>query len=705
MCRKLTFASFIAFVVSGVVVKLFSLQVEYPYTPVIPVVDTVHGVEIIDNFRWLESSDDPEVLEWVKKQNELTRSILDSLPYREYLTERYNELYRYDDVTAPLEVIEGNRIFYWVTKEDLEKWIYCTREDQYAEEVVLLDPNKWEDEVTIHGLSVSRDGKFIAYGKAKGGDENPVVEIMNVETDEILPDTLRGTNQYVNSWLPDNSGFYYTAKPYPGEVPEGEEHYWSAVYFHELGAPADLDEKVFYHDSVKEYYHYASITEDGKYLVFNRSNFYTSEIYYKELFSEDSLIPLVTGFDNYRYELFVEDKILIMTDEDAPMYKVFITDVNSPQRENWKLFLPEREDALLENIHPIDNHIYAVYQQNAYTKIEIYDLEGNYIRDLPLPSIGTAYISGHWSKPTIWVTFASFVYPTTIFKYHFEGDSLELYKESPLEIEVEDYTEQQIWYESRDGTPVSMFLIYRKDLVRDGNNPVLLTGYGGFGLSILPGFSPSLILWLETGGMYAIPNLRGGGEYGESWHESGMLGNKQNVFDDFICAAEWLIENDYTNPEKLAISGGSNGGLLVGAAMVQRPDLFKVIYCQSPLLDMVRYHLFNYANVWKEEYGNSEDPEQFEYLLKYSPYHNVEENIDYPAIIISTGENDPRVDPLHSKKMVALLQTTDPGGNPALLEIRSQSGHGGYNTVTEQINHSVDVRSFLMYYLDMEFPE
>jgi len=696
------------FIISIVFLLTFiinGLSIDYPITPEIPVIDSIFGVEIVDNFRWLENGEDPEVIKWSEQQDSLTRSIIDTYPHKKFLIDRFNQLWRYDDESVPQQVIDGERLFFTIKKKDQEKRIYYTKENENADPVELLNPNNWDLTESIYGLSISRDGEYIAYGVTIGGNENPIVKIMKVSTKEILEDTLRGQRQYATSWLPDNSGFYYIANPIEGEVPKGDENYWSTVYFHKLGTPADFDEKIFYHDTIKEYFHSCYITEDSKYLVFYRTKYNQNEIYFKELNSDEQLIPIAEGFDAQYSPLFIEDKILIKTDLNAPNYKVFITDTDNPSRDHWVEFIPENENDKIWYITGINRHIYVAYQHNAYTQIKIYNLDGEYIRDLTFPTIGTGGVSGYWSKPDIWVYFTSFTYPSTTYKYDFDEDSLILYKEFPIDINVENYTSEQIWYKSKDGTPVSMFLIHRKDIEKNRNNPTLLTGYGGFNSSQLPYFSTSNIVWLEAGGMIAIPNLRGGGEYGKTWHEAGMLENKQNVFDDFIAAAEWLIDNNYTNPHKLAISGGSNGGLLVGAVAMQRPELFKVVKCAVPLLDMIRYHLFGYANLWSEEYGNSEDPDQFKYLLEYSPYHNVKSNIDYPAILITAGENDARVDPLHSRKMVAILQNSNPDGEPILLYIKKDSGHGGATTLSMINDQTAEKWAFLMYYLDMEIPD
>lgn len=703
--KKMT--SLILFFVSISVTLQFSFagaggsKVKYPKTEKIAVKDTLHGTVLIDNYQWLENGDDTKVKEWTEKQEELTRSIIDSLPQREFLIKRFNELWRYDDESVPWRVLNGERIFFSSKKKDDEKWIYNTKENENAEPVELINPNKWDAVETLHGVSSSRDGKYLAFGKARGGDENPVVSVMEVATKKVLSDSLKGWKQYVSSWMPDNSGFYYMAKPLKGEAPEGEENYWHSVYFHKLGTPANQDKKVFCHDKVKEYFHSVYVTEDGKYEVYNRSLFNKNEVYYKKLGSDDPLIPIATGFDAQYSVTFIEDKIFIKTDSEAPLNMVYVTEVDKPEKDNWRVFIPESKEDKLSYITGVAGHIYVVYQHNAYTQVKSYTLDGKYIRDLPFPTIGTSGISGYWSRDDIWVWFSSFTYPSTTFKYDFDNDSLKIYKKFPLDIDVENYTAEQIWYKSKDGTPVSMFLVHRKDIKKDGSNPVLLTGYGGFNVSRRPYFSTTYVVLLEAGAMIAIPNLRGGGEYGRDWHEAGMKEKKQNVFDDFIAAAEWLIENKYTNPEKLAISGGSNGGLLVGAVAVQRPELFKVVNCAVPLLDMIRYHKFGLANIWAQEYGSAEDSVQFEYLLKYSPYHNVKAGTDFPAMLITGSENDARVDPLHARKMVARIQEADPNGQPVLLLVRKASGHGGGTTISVHIEQAADRWSFLMNKLGM----
>ncbi len=666
---------------------------EYPETEKIPVSDTLHNNIIIDNYRWLESSEEPRVQAWLAKQESITHSVIDRLPQREWLIRRFTALWRYDDEQTPRKVLGSTRLFFWATKKEWERWAYYYRENDIAGAILLLNPNDWGSK-TLSFVRPSRDGKYIAFGTAESGDEKTIIKIMDVTSKKILSDSLQGWRQHNVAWLPDNSGFYYSAFPLKGEAPTGEENYWCAVYFHKLGKTGSGDTKVFAHDKVKEYYHAADITEDGRYLLLYRGMFNKNEVFLMRV-ADNTISPLITSFDARYYVSIVDDKIIIWTDSLAPKGMVYIADIDSPQRDHWKILIPETNDNL-SYIVPIAGHLFAVYSHNAYTIIKIYSIDGEYLKDIPLPTIGSAEIWGYWSTADIWIQFSSFTFPRTTYKYDINTNVLTLYHKPAVEIDVSNYLTEQVWYRSKDGTSVSMFLIRHKNTARDSKNAVYLTGYGGFNVSMDPYFSTPYTLWLEAGGIVAIPNLRGGGEYGKKWHEAGMLEKKQNVFDDFIAAAEWLIANDYTTREKLVIGGASNGGLLVGAVAVQRPELFKAVYCGVPLLDMLRYHRFGYANIWAEEYGSAANPVQFDYLLEYSPYHNVVNGTSYPAMLFVGSENDARCHPFHAMKMAARVQEADPYGEPILLLVRKKSGHGGGTTITELIEQQAQEWSFLM---------
>lgn len=668
--------------------------VKYPPGLKADVVDTIFGTPVPDPYRPLENYQDPAVQAWLAAEEKISRDILDRLPQRKGLTRRLTELRRYDDESTPNPVLYGDRLFYRAIKKDWERWAFYTKADDKAEAVLLLDPNQW-GENTLDWTEPSRDGKYLAYGVSDAGKEDPRIKILEIATGKTLTDSLRGRRQGGVSWLPDNSGFYYTCNPFKGEVPEGEEEYWDAVYFHQLGAPAAEDKKVFYHDQVKEYYHYAYLSEDGQYVFFSRGVFYKNAVYFRKLAGPDTLIPVVEDFDAQYSVSEIDGKLVIQTDKDAAKGIVYVTDVDKPARENWRVLIPEAEDKL-EYLAAVGGNLYAVYTHNAHALIKIYARDGKYIRELPLPTMGSASVWGYWTKPDVWVHFTSFTYPGTTFKYDPAKNELVLFHKPPIQVDSTLYNTEQVWYESRDSTKIPMFLVHKKDQKQNGQQPVYLTGYGGFNIGEEPYFSSGYTAWLEAGGMVAIPNLRGGGEFGQEWHKAGMFEKKQNVFDDFIAAAEWLIANKYTNPNRIAIAGASNGGLLMGAALTQRPDLFRAVYCGVPLLDMIRYHKFGYANIWAEEYGSADNPEQFPYLLKYSPYHNIRPGVKYPSILFVASDNDARCYPLHAMKMAARLQAADPQGRPILLLVQKKSGHGGGTTITESISQSVDILSYLM---------
>ncbi len=679
-------------------------MIKYPGTEKIPVSENYHGVEITDNYIWLENADDEKVREWTEKQIAFTEKHLANLPQREFIEKRLSELLRYDDKSLPIRLLDSERTFFWVKKAGSEKYVYYTKAAENSDPVKLIDPNEWDINDSLESFAPSRNGKYVAYSVASGGSEDARIFILETETKEILDDTLRGWRQDGVAWLPDSSGFYYSCNPAKGEVPDGEEHYWHRTYLHLLGTSSENDKLVFSHDTQKEYFHSVSVSESGKYTFYWRSEMDNNEVYIRRTFSDEPPVPVATGFKGKYLVEEIDGMLLIMTDEGASMGMVFTAPAASPGRESWQIFIPEDKTANLQYVNAVSGKIYAVYEKSAFSFIKIYDTGGTFLRELSLPSIGNAGVSGFWRGPETRIYFSSFTFPPVVYNYSFETDSLELIKKFPVEVDTAEFITELVWYKSADGTPVSMFIVKNRNTTLDGKNPVLLTGYGGFNVSTTPYFSSSYLIWLEAGGIITLPHLRGGGEYGREWHEAGMLGNKQNVFDDFIAAAEWLIDNKYTNPAKLAISGGSNGGLLVGAVAVQRPELFKAVDCSMPLLDMLRYHKFGFANIWKVEYGSADNPEQFEFIYKYSPYHNVKEKTAFPSMLITGSENDSRVDPLHARKMVALLQDfdTDPSEH-VMLFIEKDTGHIGGATLFSYIKNASRSWSYLMDKLEMEF--
>ena len=673
---------------------------KYQKTKKRTVIETLHGKEIKDDYRWLEDDDSEEVKEWDKQQNKFTRAYLDKLPQRKWLLEKFNELGRYDSFGSIRRLKKTDRIFQQQKKKDEEKYVVYTAENDNAPMQEFINPNNWAEDETLAFFNVTEDGKLVAFGKSKGGDEAPVIHIMEVESRKILPDKVKGWKQYLSSWLPDNSGFYYSCNPVKGEVPAGEEYYWNATYLHKLGTDSKEDIKIWWDDDVKEKWNHLYLTNDDKYVIQTKSIFYKDAAWIKE-FGSDNLKMITDDFDAEYAVSYFNGKLYILTNKDAPNSKVYITNAENPGKENWQEFISETEYKITD-FAIICGKIYVTYLKNVQTQIKIFDLEGHYLSDVPLPMPGTAMIYGKEDGRDIWVWFSSFSYPGTTFLYSFEKNELEEFFRPPIDIDIKNIQTEQIWYNSKDGTSIPMFLIYNKNIVRDGNNPVQLYGYGGFNISLEPIFSLAYSFWIKNGGILAIANLRGGGEFGEKWHQAGMKEKKQNVFDDFIAAAEWLIEKKYTCSEKLAVSGGSNGGLLIGAIVTQRPDLIKAALCQVPLLDMIRYHHSSIANIWKEEYGNAEVAEEFEYILKYSPCHNVKEDEHYPTMLITTGINDARVDPFHARKFAALLQEKSSSGNPIYLLVLDSSGHGGGTTQSIQFEQWSDYYAFLMDQLGMD---
>lgn len=676
---------------------------QYPDTAKIPVITNYHGIEIIDNYQWLEDIRDEKVQDWLDAQQLLTKSHLKNIQQIEWLEERFDHLWRIDDISLPIRVHYGERIFWTESRHDKDASIWWTRACDASPEKLLLDPNTWDYAETLEYVVPSRDGRYIAFGRARGGNEAPVLYVMDTETGEVLPDRVKGWRQYISDWLPDGSGFYYTANPLPGEVPEGEEYYWSAVHLHILGTPKEQDMKVWYSDNIKKAWHSVRFSEDASWEIFHRGVFHSNEVFIRPAGKTTKPVPIVEGFES-RYRIMVyDDKLYIMTNHEAPNWMVYTAPANDPVRENWKVFITE-EEKVLTSFTGINGKLYANYMHMGHTQIKAYNTAGNFIRDISLPSIGTAYISGWWSKEETRLYFNSFAFPSTVYSYDIEKDELIVIKEYPGEYDIRNIRTRLVDIESKDGTIVPMFLIYNESIDLNGNNPVILSGYGGFNISVRPRFSSLYYVFLEAGAIIALPMLRGGGEFGRLWHEAGMLENKQNTFDDFIASAEWLIKNKYTRPERLAIQGGSNGGLLVGAVTVQRPDLFRAVLCQVPLLDMLRYHKFDFAGIWAREYGSSDDPEQFNYIVKYSPYHNIKEGIKSPAILFTASEFDARTAPFHAMKMTAAMQRANTSEHPVLLLLHWDSGHGGGTTLSKKITQTAKEWGFLLHQIGIEVP-
>jgi prolyl oligopeptidase len=695
-----------------VILAVFAIASSLPDSPPVaqprPVADYFHGTRVIDNYRWLEKADSPETQKWVAEENAYTRALLDPLPGRAGIQKRLTELLSIGNVTAP--VIAGKHYFY-TRREGLQNQpVLYVRDSLNGPDRVLVDANSLSSDGTIalDWFEASDTGKYVAYGTSLSGSEMSTLHVIETKTGTILPDTIERTRAASIAWLHDTSGFYYTRYPNKGDVPAGQEVYNRHIYFHLLGSPVESDNLIFGEGRDPEDWPGVSLSNDGRWLLINVSEGWTkSELFLMDLKSDKAAIRLTTG-KNFLYSADVYDgKVYITTNEDAPRYRVFVTEAGKFEREAWKEIIPQ-SDAVLQGAAVFGGKLFAQYEQNASSQLTVFDLEGKKLNDLALPAIGSIYSSGgRWNRDEVFYGFQSFTFAPSIYRYDLNDGSTSLWtKVDAPSIDASAYDVAQEWFQSKDGTRVPMFVVHKKGLPKNGKNPTLLTAYGGFNVSLTPTFSRTAYLWMEHGGIYAVANLRGGAEFGEDWHRAGMLEKKQNVFEDMIAAAQHLISEKYTDKHHLAIQGGSNGGLLMGAMITQRPDLFRAVVCQVPLLDMLHYQDFQIAKLWIPEYGTAENPEQFKWLYAYSPYHHVKTGEEYPAILFMTADTDTRVDPMHAKKMTALMQAAAQNGSsharPILLRIESKAGHGAGKPVTKQIEEFTDMYSFLFWQLGVK---
>ncbi|MBN2031329.1 S9 family peptidase [bacterium] len=658
--------------------------------------ETINGIEIIDPYRWLEDQDSPETRSWIDAQNEYTQSIIGNLPGRDVLQKRLTELMRVDVIGLP-QAANGH---YFFTKRlaDQDLFVIYMRKGLEGEDEVLIDPHGMSPDktVSVNIQGVSKDGKILAYGVQQGGEDEIMIRFFDVDQRIDLPDSLPRGRYMSLSLKPDNSGLYYTRHEDEGE----------RVYYHQMGTDLVDDFQIFGEGYGPDKIIFTSLSEDGHHLLFHvlhGSSADKTEIYYQNVTEQGPILTIVNDIDARFFGEVAGEQIFIQTNWNAPNNRILAVDLRDlPSRPSqWREIIPSSE-GVIEGFGLAGGRIFIFYLENVISTAKIFDINGSYIRDISLPYLGSlSGASGRWESNELFYSYSSFHIPSTIYRYDIENGAQEIWAVTHVPINSENMEVEQIWYTSKDGTKIPMFVVHQKEIKRDGTNPLLLTGYGGFTNSQTPGFSSTATAWVEYGGVYALPNLRGGGEFGEEWHQAGMLDRKQNVFDDFIAAAEWLIENGYTKPEKISISGGSNGGLLVGAALTQRPELFKAVVCSYPLLDMIRYHYFLVAKFWIPEYGSSEDPEQIKYLYAYSPYHNVIPGMKYPATMFITGDSDTRVAPLHARKMCALLQNATSSDNPVLLLYNTESGHSGGMPLSKQIENQTNWMGFIMWQLGM----
>ncbi|AIY63842.1 prolyl oligopeptidase family serine peptidase [Pseudoalteromonas piratica] len=671
----------------------------YPETKKGDVVDTYFDTQVADPYRWLEDDMSDETAQWVKTQNKVTFDYLSQIPYRDKLKERLTKLMDYEKVGAPFK--EG-KYTYFYKNDGLQNQYVIYRQVEGGEPEVFLDPNTFSEDGTtsLAGITFSKDGSLAAYQISEGGSDWRKVIIIDVETKKQIADTLVDVKFSGLSWV-GNEGFYYSSydKPKGSELSAKTDQH--KLYFHKLGTKQSDDKVVFGGtDAEKHRYVGGYVTEDDRYLLISAAvSTSGNKLFIKDLTKPDSKLETILDHTNSDTQVIENQgsKLYLVTNLDAPNKRIVTVDATNPSSENWKDLIPETEDVL--NVSTGGGYIFARYMVDAISKVQQYDMNGKLIRDIELPGVGTAGgFGGEKEDKELYYSFTNYKTPGTTFKFNVETGQSEVYRKSGADFDPAQYESKQVFYKSKDGTEVPMILTYKKGLKLDGSNPTILYGYGGFNVSLTPRFSPTRAAWLEQGGIYAVANLRGGGEYGKKWHKAGTQLQKQNVFDDFIAAAEYLIAENYTSSAKLAVNGGSNGGLLVGAVMTQRPELFKVALPAVGVLDMLRYHTFTAGAGWAYDYGTAEQSkEMFEYLKGYSPVHNVKEGVEYPATMVTTGDHDDRVVPAHSFKFAAELQDKQAGVNPTLIRIETNAGHGAGTPTSKIIEQYADIYGFTLY--------
>jgi prolyl oligopeptidase len=706
------FLSFTAAVVwaSDSVASSTTPLTEPPKAKVNAVEETINGHKIADPYRWLEDASSAESQEYVRQQLAYTRSLLDPLPGRDQIHQRLTQLLSIGTIGTPQ--IAGPFFFYTRREGTQNQPVLLVREGIHGKDRTLVDANQMaaDGTVALDWWFPSDDGQYVAYGTSPSGSEISTLRVIETGSGKLLSDTIENTRIAQVAWKKDNSGFYYGRNPKKGDVPKGDEAYYLHIFYHALGADPAKDPLIWGEGRSKEQILVSQLPDDDdRWLLLTsfEGSSGRSELFLQNLKAATPPVELTSGKDFiYNGEIF-RGKLYITTNEDAPHFHLFVVDAANPSRANWKEIIPAT-DAILQGTSIVDGKILAQYEKNASSQLKLFDLDGKPLGDVELPGIGTiAGLGGKWDRKEAFFGFQSFTVPPSVYQVDLASRKTSLWdKVDTPGIDPSAYEVRQLWYTSKDGTKVPMFVFHKKGLDLNGKNPTLLTGYGGFNVSLTPSFVGARYLWLEHGGVFAVANLRGGAEFGEDWHRAGMLDKKQNVFDDFIAAAEFLISEKFTDKDHLAIQGGSNGGLLVGAALTQRPDLFRAVVCQVPLLDMLRYQNFLIAKFWVPEYGSAEDPKQFNWLYAYSPYHHVKPGTQYPAIMFMTADSDSRVDPMHAKKMAALMQAQAANGQsrerPILLRIDTKAGHGQGKPITKQIEDQTDVYSFLFWQLGVK---
>ena len=681
----------------------------YPETKSVGQYDDYHGTKVHDPYRWLEDDvrESEDVAAWVKAQNDVTFDYLKSLPGRDKIEERITELWNYEKISAPSK--EGGRYYFFRNDGLQNQSVLYMQETLDAEPEILIDPNTWSEDGTIalSGTEFSNDGKYVAYGIQDGGSDWRTWRIMEIESRKLLDDELKWIKFSTLAWTPDSKGFFYSRYDEPKEGAKFQSlNLNQKVFYHVVGTDQSQDKLIYARPDEPEWGMQASVSEDGKYLVITiwKGTDDRYRIAVKDLTDADSKpFMLIDNFEHlYGFMDNDDDTLLFQTNLNAPLGRVIAIDLKKPEPANWKQVVAETDNALL-GIGIVGNRLVGQYLKDAKTQVRWYDMDGKFIREVDFPGIGSASgFGGKRDHKETFYSFSSFAVPPSTYRYDIETGESKLLRRAKVKFNPDDYETKQIFYASKDGTKVPMFICHRKGLTLDGNNPTLLYGYGGFNISLPPRFSVSRLAWMEMGGVFAMPNLRGGGEYGEPWHKAGTKLKKQNVFDDFIAAAEWLIDNKYTSSKKLAIQGGSNGGLLVGACMTQRPDLYAACLPAVGVMDMLRFHKFTAGRFWVDDYGSADDPEEFKALLAYSPYQNLKAGTRYPATLVTTADTDDRVVPGHSFKFAAQLQACQSGNKPVLIRIETRAGHGSGKPTAMIIEEVADQWAFLAKHLGLD---
>ena len=661
-----------------------------PPTEVREVVDSLHGVDVPDPYRWLEDQEAPETRAWIDAQNAYTDTVLGALPGRDRLRGVAAAVLEREAVGLPNE--RGGRYFYTRRGADQDLAVLYVREGLDGEERVLIDPHPMSPDHTtsVEFRDISDDGGRVAYAVREGGVDEVSIRVRDVDAGNDLADVLPPARYGAVTLAPDGGGLYY--ERYGDVTPR--------VLFHAFGTPMADDVQLFGEGYERHQIPVTVVSDDGRWMVVHviEGSSGPTEIHVKDLAHDTPFVTAIADGVSESWASFAGSELVVVTNLDAPTKRVVLADPADPAADRWREVIPERDDVVIETAAALGGRLAVSYLEDVQPRVAIHELDGTHVRDIAFDTIGSVGGgAGRWTSDEAFFTFETFHMPRAVYRYDLATGEQTVWAEPDLPVDAPAYRVTQRWFASQDGTRVPMFVVHRPGVALDGRNPTLLTGYGGFNLSQTPRFSALATTWLRSGGVFALANMRGGSEFGEEWHQSGMLANKQNVFDDFIAAAEHLVEAGYTSPEHLAIRGGSNGGLLVGAVSNQRPDLFGAVVCTYPLLDMVRYHQFLVAGFWVPEYGSSEDPEQFAYIHAYSPYHNVIDGGDYPATLYLSGDGDTRVAPLHARKMAALMQAKNGSDNPILLRYHTQAGHSGGQPVSQQIDEMVDTVSFLLW--------